>query len=130
MAAEVDVGAPVKASEGGRSEDGVTFSNDSSRLSPSGQSRSWSLSPSRSRSTGNVCTKCVSEPGVPAPPSVPPSDDSDTEWNELIDEAGACFLRAALSPMVSFERCGGYVCSASGGRSMLGEDGASVKPAL
>ena len=136
LGAEVDVEAPVKASEGGRSEDGVTFSNDSSRLSPSGQSRSWSLSPSRSRSrsrsrsTGNICTKCVSEPGVPAPPSVPPSDDSDTEWNELIDEAGACFLCAAWSPMASFERCGGYVCSASGGRSMLGEDGASVKPAL
>ena len=67
-------------------DDVETFSNDSSRLTLSG-SRLPSLS-RPSRSIGYVDTKLDREPGVVG--SVPPSDDSDTDWNEEMEEAWVC----------------------------------------
>lgn len=70
--------------------DAETFSYESSKLM---SSRSCPFSPSpakrpSSRSMGYVATKFDIEPGVVQ--SVPPSDDSDTEWKDEIEDAGTC----------------------------------------
>jgi hypothetical protein len=62
----------------GRNDEGAeTFSKDSSRLSPSSVPV-----PVHSRSIGNAC----SAPGVVAESS-PPSEESETEWNDETEEA-------------------------------------------
>ena len=67
-------------------EEGVeTFSKDSSRLSASAQSRSM----------GKADTKLEMEPGLPTPGSVPLSEERDTEWKELTEDAGAWLRRIA-----------------------------------
>lgn len=82
----------AEETEGLTAEVTERFSNDSSRLIASGSRmlpRSASLLCSWSScSTGNVATWFESEPGVVG--SVPPSEESDTEWNEEMEEAGAC----------------------------------------
>lgn len=99
----------------GLKEDGAdTSSNESFKLSPSPsrscQSLSLSLSDAFSLSIGKCCMKFVREPG-----DVPPSDESEREWNEDIDEACAWLPRF---PTSSSDRFGGYEWSASGGFSI------------
>lgn len=89
-------------------EDVETLSKDSSKL-PLSCSRELSVS-RPSRSTGYVATKSVSEPGVMR--SVPPSEDSDTEWKEDIEDAGTCPEPLPLDGMLipSLDK-GGYAWS-------------------
>lgn len=97
----------------GMNEDGAdTSSNESFKLSPSPSRscQSLSLSDGFSLSIGKLCTKLVREPG-----EVPPSDESESEWKEDMDEAGAWPPRL---PTSSSERLEENAWSASGGFSI------------
>ena len=62
---------------GGRNADGAdTSSKDSSRPSPSSVPV-----PVQSRSMGGAC-------GAPAAAESPPSEESETEWNDETDDTG------------------------------------------
>ena len=93
---------------GGRNDEGAeTFSKDSSRLSPSSVPV-----PVQSRSMGNAWRV----PGVAAESS-PPSEESETEWNDETEEACMCpWARRMLSVG---ERSLSARGSVEGGMSML-----------